>query len=287
MGDSIRILVRRWHRPRYILLRQEGRKARRDPHNPLYNGNPLSLGNRSRGLAIGKSQLIVNEQVVVSTLLVAFDLSGTFVFALSGAAAGVKNRLDLFGVLALAFAAGNSGGIARDVMIGAVPPAAVSNWPYVAVSILAGLITFYWYRVINRLSSPVLMFDAAGLALFAVSGASKALAFGAGPVAATLLGMLTGIGGGMVRDLLVREIPTVLRTELYAVAAFIGAAVVVIGRMLHLPSTGMAIAGAILCFGLRFMAMRRGWHLPTARLPNQPNPETDADLERTTISRRH
>src|ERR1051326_837555 len=142
--------------------------------------------------------MLINEHIVANTLLVAFDLGGTFVFALSGAMAGVKHRLDLFGVLVLSFAAGNSGGVARDVM-------------------LAGLITFYWYRIINRLSSPVLVFDAAGLALFAVSGAGKALAFGAGPVAATLLGMLTGIGGGMVRDVLVREIPTVLRTELYAV----------------------------------------------------------------------
>jgi uncharacterized membrane protein YeiH len=132
---------------------------------------------------------------------------------------------------------------------------------------LAGLITFYWYRIINRLSSPVLVFDAAGLALFAVSGAGKALAFHAGPIAATLLGMLTGIGGGMVRDILVMEIPTVLRTELYAVAALIGAAVVVLGRTLHLPAA--AIAGAVLCFGLRFIAMRRGWQLPTARPPEQ------------------
>jgi uncharacterized membrane protein YeiH len=150
-------------------------------------------------------------------------------------------------------------------MIGAVPPAAISDWRYVAVSILAGLITFFWYRIINRLSSPVLVFDAAGLALFAVAGAGKALAFHAGPVAAMLLGMLTGIGGGMVRDVLVREIPTVLRTELYAVAALIGAAVVVIGRMLHFPSAAAAATGAVLCFGLRFMAMRRGWQLPIAR----------------------
>ena len=213
--------------------------------------------------------MIVNEQIVVNTLLVAFDLSGTFVFALSGATAGVKHRLDLFGVLVLSFAAGNSGGIARDVMIGAVPPAAISDWRYVAVSILAGLITFYWYRIINRLSSPVLVFDAAGLALFAVSGAGKALALHAGPVAAMLLGMLTGIGGGMVRDVLVREIPTVLRTELYAVAALVGAAVVVIGRMLHVPSSVAAVAGAVLCFGLRFMAMRRGWQLPVARPPEE------------------
>src|SRR6185437_10392112 len=137
--------------------------------------------------------MIINEHIVVNTLLVSFDLGGTFVFALSGGMAAVKHRLDLFGVLVLAFAAGNSGGIARDVMIGALPPAALSDWRYIAVSILAGLITFYWYRIINRLSSPVLVFDAAGLALFAVSGAGKALAFHAGPVAATLLGMLTGV----------------------------------------------------------------------------------------------
>ena len=216
-------------------------------------------------MALPISRLVFNEQIVVNTLLVAFDLGGTFVFALSGATAGVKHRLDLFGVLVLSFAAGNSGGIARDVMIGAHPPAAVADWRYIAVSMLAGLVTFYWYRIINRLSSPVLVFDAAGLALFAVAGAGKALAFQAGPVAAILLGMLTGIGGGMVRDILVMEIPTVLRTELYAVAALIGSAVMVMGRMLHLPTSVAAIAGALLCFGLRFMAMRRGWHLPTAR----------------------
>jgi uncharacterized membrane protein YeiH len=209
--------------------------------------------------------MVVNEQVVVSTLLRSFDLGGTFVFALSGATAGVKHRLDLFGVLVLSFAAGSSGGIARDVMIGAVPPAAILDWRYVGVSILAGLITFYWFRVIDRLSSPVLVFDAAGLALFAVAGASKALAFHAGPVAATLLGMFTGIGGGMVRDVLVKEIPSVLRTELYAVAALIGASVVVAGEMLRLPPSVSSIAGAILCFGLRFMAMRYRWQLPIAR----------------------
>lgn len=225
------------------------------------------------------THLMVNEQIVVSTLLVAFDLGGTFVFALSGAMAGVKHRLDLFGVLVLSFAAGNSGGIARDVMIGATPPAAISDWRYVGVSILAGLITFYWSRTINRLSSPVLVFDAAGLALFAVAGAGKALEFHAGPMTATLLGMLTGIGGGMVRDILVMQIPTVLRTELYAVAALVGAAVMVVGRMLHLPNYGAAIAGAVLCFGLRFIAMRRGWQLPIA--PEQSGPTANADVIET------
>jgi uncharacterized membrane protein YeiH len=224
-------------------------------------------------LAIIGAELIVNEHIVVNTFLVVFDLGGTFVFALSGAIAGVKHRLDLFGVLVLAYAAGNVGGITRDVMIGAIPPAAVSDWRYVAVTVLAGLITFSWYRTINRLRSPVLLFDAAGLSFFAVAGASKALAFHAGPVAATLLGMVTGIGGGMLRDVLVREIPTVLRTELYAVAALVGSVVVVIGRLSHVPSSATAIVGAALCFGLRFAAMQRGWHLPTAHYQNQAERE--------------
>jgi uncharacterized membrane protein YeiH len=215
----------------------------------------------------------VVSQHTLSAALVAFDLGGTFVFALSGAVAAVRSRLDLFGVLVLSFAAGNSGGIARDVMIGAVPPAAITDWRYVAVSILAGVITFYWARLINRLKSPVLVFDAAGLALFAVSGASKALAYDAGPAAATLLGMLTGIGGGMVRDVLLREIPTVLRTELYAVAALAGAAVVVTGRLLQFSPSGAAVAGAVLCFGLRFIAAQRGWKLPVAGSPQQSGDE--------------
>jgi uncharacterized membrane protein YeiH len=211
--------------------------------------------------------LIVPDPSFVNTLLLTLDLAGTFVFALSGATAGVKHRLDLFGVLVLSFAAGNSGGIARDVMIGAAPPAAIADWRYIAVSILAGLMTFYWHRIVNRLRSPVQVFDAAGLALFAVAGAGKALAFHAGPVAAIVLGMLTGIGGGIVRDVLVMEIPTVLRAELYAVAALVGAAVVVVGRILQVPSSAAAGAGAVLCFGLRFVAMRRGWQLPVARSP--------------------
>jgi uncharacterized membrane protein YeiH len=161
-------------------------------------------------------------------------------------------------------------------MIGAIPPAATSDWQYVTVSIRAGLITFYWYEVINRVSSPVLVFDAAGLALFAVAGASKALAFHAGPVAATLLGMLTGIGGGIVRDVLVSEIPTVLRTELYAIAALAGAAVVVVGDMLSVPTSAAELAGAALCFALRFTAIRRGWQLPVAHWPEQSSAKTSA-----------
>jgi len=199
------------------------------------------------------------------TVLLTLDLIGTFVFALSGATAGVKRRLDLFGVLVLAFAAASSGGIVRDLLIGAVPPAAVSDWRYLAVSIVAGVTTFYWHPFIARLRSPVLVFDGAGLALFAVSGTQKALAFGLNPVMAALLGMLSAIGGGIVRDVLLAEVPTVLRSELYAVAALGGAAVVVIGSLLNLSASAAMIIGAALCFGLRLMAIYFNWHLPTAR----------------------
>jgi uncharacterized membrane protein YeiH len=213
-------------------------------------------------------------------LLLVLDLVGTFVFAFSGATAGVKYRLDLFGVLVLSFAAGNAGGITRDLLIGAVPPAAISDWRYLAVSMLAGIVTFWRPSVIDRLRSPVLLFDAAGLALFAVAGAQKALAFGLNPLMAALLGMLTGIGGGITRDALLAEIPTVLRADLYAVAALAGAAVVVIGAALRLPSTAVTIAGAFLCFGLRFIAIRRGWHLPIAGEPEQSATKARAPNDR-------
>jgi len=213
----------------------------------------------------------------METLLLVLDLAGTFVFALSGAAAGVKHRLDLFGVLVLSYAAGNAGGIARDLLIGAVPPAAINDWRYLAASLLAGLVTFWRSSAIDRLRSPVLLFDAAGLALFAVAGAQKALALGLDPVMAALLGMLTGIGGGMTRDVLLAEIPTVLRADLYAVAALAGATVVVIGTALRLPSTAVTLAGAVLCFGLRFIAIRRGWHLPVADEPGPPTTKALAE----------
>ena len=201
----------------------------------------------------------------MATLLVALDLLGTFVFALSGALVGVRHRLDLFGVLVLAFAAATAGGILRDLVIGAVPPPAIADPRYLVVPAVAGLVTFFWHPVVTRLQAAVLVLDGAGLALFAVSGAFKALAFGLGPVAAVLLGGLTGIGGGMVRDVLVSEVPTVFRAELYAVAALAGAGVVVAGDAIGLPAPAVAIGGALVCFGLRMIGMRRGWRLPTPR----------------------
>ncbi len=205
------------------------------------------------------------------SLLLVLDLVGTFVFAISGASAAVTRRLDLFGTLVLSFVAGNLGGVTRDVLIGSVPPAAISDWRYLTVSLLAGVVIFYWPSAVEKLSSPVLVFDAAGLALFAVSGAQKALAFGLNPVMAALLGMLTGIGGGMARDVLVAEVPTVLRAEIYAVAALAGAAMVVIGQLLQIPPTITATMGALLCFGLRLLAIHRGWQLPVARRTDRPD----------------
>jgi uncharacterized membrane protein YeiH len=224
--------------------------------------------------------VLVDQKILISTFLVVLDLLGTFVFALSGAASGIKHRLDLFGVLVVAFAAANAGGITRDLLIGAVPPAGISDWRYIAVSALAGVAAFswqwtrapstlaarigHWPRVADRLALLVLLLDAAGLALFAVAGALKALAFHLAPIPSILLGVTTGVGGGVVRDLLVAEVPTVLRAELYAVTALAGATVVVAGRALQLPTPVAAVGGAILCFALRVAAIRRGWRLPVA-----------------------
>src|SRR5690606_6228378 len=124
--------------------------------------------------------------------------------------------LDLFGVLVVAFAASTFGGISRDVLIGSTPPAAFQDWRYLAVAMAAGLVAFYWTAGVKRLRNPVRMLDAVGLAFFAVAGTEKALAFGLSPVMAALMGMLTGIGGGMARDILLAEVPVVLRAELYA-----------------------------------------------------------------------
>jgi uncharacterized membrane protein YeiH len=152
----------------------------------------------------------------------------------------------------------------RDLLIGAVPPAAIADWRYVLASLIAAVATFLWYPRIARLHQLVLVFDAAGLALFAVSGTQKALSYGINPLVAALLGMLTGIGGGMLRDLLVREIPVVLRADLYALAALSGAAIMIGGHAQGWPVVPTAIAGATVCFVMRMIAIRRGWSLPIA-----------------------
>ncbi len=211
--------------------------------------------------------------ISVKTLILLHDLAGTFVFAISGAVAGVRHRFDIFGVLVLSFVAGNFGGISRDVLIGAVPPAALTDLRYLLISLLAGLITFFWFSRVDRLRNTMLLFDAAGLALFAVSGTQKALSYGLNPIMAALLGMLTGIGGGMMRDILQAKVPTVLRADLYAVAALAAACVVILGNMMQLPPSVSALVGAALCFALRLMAIRHGWRLPVAAVGKAKEPE--------------
>src|SRR5437588_1390299 len=212
-------------------------------------------------------QTLAGFKAYAAGTLLVLELAGTFVFALSGAAAGVKHRLDLFGVLVVSCATATAGGIMRDVLIGAVPPAALRDWRYVGISMLAGFAIFFWSPRPERqrpLRNVVLTFDAAGLALFAVSGTQKALAYGLDPLMAALLGMLTGIGGGMLRDVLVSDIPAVLYSDLYAIAALACAIVVVLGHVLKAPPAASAVAGAACCFGLRLVALWRGWRLPGA-----------------------
>ena len=212
----------------------------------------------------------------VPSVLQAIDMIGTFVFALSGAIAGVRRGLDLFGVLVVSFVAAVSGGIARDVLIGAVPPDSFRHPQYVVLAVLAGLLTFRWYPLVARFTYPVRLFDAVGLALFAVTGTEKALHHGLGGLSSALLGMVTAIGGGVMRDILLAEVPVVLRADIYAVAALAGAFVIVAGQWAGLPETPMALAGAAVCFALRILALYRGWQLPASRWHAQAKRRTKA-----------
>jgi uncharacterized membrane protein YeiH len=199
------------------------------------------------------------EPSVVVTVL---DLVGIFVFAISGALVAVRKELDIFGVMVLAGTTGLGGGFLRDVLIGAVPPAALADWRYLLVPVAAGLVTFRFHPALGRRERLVNVFDAAGLGLFCVTGALKALAFGLGPVPAALMGMLTGIGGGILRDLLAGRVPVVLRGELYATPALVGAAIAVVGSEAGLRTAVVAVPAAGVCIGWRLLAMRRGWNAP-------------------------
>lgn len=200
----------------------------------------------------------------IPALVVGLDLAGVFVFGLSGGALAVRHRLDVFGVLVLALAASLAGGMIRDVLLGATPPAALRDGRYLLAALAAGAVVFVGHRLLDRLGKPVMVLDALGLGLFAVTGCEKALAFGLEPVAAILLGVLTAIGGGALRDLLVAEIPRVLREEIYAVAALLGAVIVVVGERLGFPDGPVAIAGVAAAFVLRVLSVACGWSAPRA-----------------------
>jgi uncharacterized membrane protein YeiH len=192
------------------------------------------------------------------------DLVGTFVLAISGAALAVQRRMDLFGALVLAFVTAVVGGMTRDVLIGAVPPIPVANWHNLALAMIAGLLVFRFSKLFDQLQQPVQFFDAAGLGVFAVAGTQKALEYGINWPMAAILGVISGISGGIVRDVLTAQVPTVLRSDIYAVAALAGALVVVAGSAIEMPPTTSAFAGIALCVILRLMALYRGWKPPVA-----------------------
>ena len=204
-------------------------------------------------------------------LLLALDLTGTFAFAVNGALTALRvARLDIVGVITLGMITAIGGGIIRDVLLGSLPPATFSDWRFLAVAAGGGLVAFFAGRHLERLNTPITVLDAAGLSLFAVTGARKAIELGLGPVQAVLLGALTGVGGGTVRDVLIRQIPSVLRSGLYAIPALVGAAITVVVTLLGAYGLATAIGAAAVCFGIRMVGVHFGLNAPTP--PAAPDP---------------
>ena len=214
--------------------------------------------------AVGVAQAPVEQLLGNPWLLLAVDLIGTFVFGLSGGMLAVRKRLDVFGVAALALAAALGGGLVRDVLIGAIPPIALRDWRYGVAALVAGAVTFTLHTQLERLGPAVRFFDAIGLAFFTVAGTSKALDAGLPEFAAVALGVVTAIGGGVLRDVLAGEVPLVLRREIYAVAALVGAVLVAVAYGLGAYGPLAAAAAVAVTFIIRFLAMRRDWNAPTA-----------------------
>ena len=196
--------------------------------------------------------------------LLVLNLVGTFAFGLTGGILAVRKKMDLFGVLVLSVATGLGGGITRDLTLGRVPPATLVDWRFLAVAIVAGLLVFIDFRQIVRWSRFVTAFDALGLAIFTVTGTRIALSVGLGPVPSVLLGMLTGIGGGALRDILAAEIPLVLRSEVYAVASLLGAIIITVANAAQVLGPAVEILAAAAVFILRMISVWRGWKIPVA-----------------------
>ncbi|HEV7804076.1 MAG TPA: trimeric intracellular cation channel family protein [Burkholderiales bacterium] len=199
----------------------------------------------------------------IETIVLVADLAGTAVFAAEGAISAMQSGLDLLGVMVLSFVVALGGGVIRDLLIGATPPNAVRDWRYPALAFLTGLLTFIFHSGARTLSPNLLMLlDAAGLALFAVAGAQKALSYGIGPFIATLMGTITGVGGGVIRDILLARVPMVLSADIYASAAFAGGVVLVVSRRFGLSPMAAALLGGVACFILRVASVTYGWQLP-------------------------
>jgi uncharacterized membrane protein YeiH len=198
-------------------------------------------------------------------LILLLDLAGTFVFAVEGAALAMAARLDVFGVMVISFATALGGGIVRDVLIAAAPPQALRDWRYPVTAFAAGLVTFGFHPALRQIPDAALIaLDAGGLALFAVAGAEKSLSLGMNGLAAVLMGGVTGVGGGVMRDVLLNKVPAILRTDIYATAALAGAAILVASQKAGLAPRWSAALGASSCFGLRLVAVWLHWNLPQA-----------------------
>jgi uncharacterized membrane protein YeiH len=196
-------------------------------------------------------------------LLSAVDLAATAVFALEGGLAGIVAGLDVFGVLVIGVVTATAGGVIRDVLIGDVPPAAVRHGRYLAAALTAGGVAIGFQQLVTHIPSWLLTgLDAAGLALFAVAGTAKALDFGLSAGMAAIMGTVTGVGGGTVRDLLLNEIPAILRSDIYAVAALAGAVVMVLVIRVGATRWIAMTAGAVAAFALRVAAAAGDWNLP-------------------------
>lgn len=198
-------------------------------------------------------------------LLLALDLTGTFVFAVNGAITGLEAaRLDIVGMVTLGMVTALGGGILRDILIGAVPPAAFSYWPYLAVAAGGALLAFFFSRALRQFALPIVFLDAAGLSLFCVTGATKSLQYGLGAVPAVILGAVTGAGGGTIRDVLVRRVPAVLTSGLYAIPALVGAAIVVTAVRTGVYGVPAALGAAVACFLIRAAGIRYNLNAPVA-----------------------
>lgn len=198
-------------------------------------------------------------------LLLSVDLAGTFLFAVEGALIAVPANLDLLGVMVLAFTTALVGGIIRDMLIGASPPASLRDWRYASTAFAGGAIVFFLHPYVRAIPGAVILtLDAAALALFAVAGTEKALLYKMHPFIAVLLGAVTAVGGGTVRDVLLAQIPNVLRSDIYATAALAGALVMVVATRLKVRPAFAAISGGLVCFLLRLVSVWQHWSLPKA-----------------------
>src|SRR5690606_2878969 len=245
-----------------------GGRARRHPHLKHSRCGPLDTST-GVGPPLGWAAMVTDN----TDLQLALDLIGVFAFALSGGLVAVRKGLDLVGVCVLACAAGLGGGVIRDLLVGQVPPVGISDWRLVATALLAGLLTFTLHGPMSAPDVPlgrrrrlaarmVRVLDAVGLAVFAVAGSMKALSLDVDPLPAVVVGVVTAVGGGVVRDVLAGRVPEVLRRELYAIPAAIGSVIVVWADAVGALGALVAWASVILVFAIRIVAVALDLNAP-------------------------